>query len=151
VSKMPESRCRSSAACDGCEEVPGTPQHYHRSSTVVIAFPKRMAPRPAIHLPATLLLGNALGSHQSSESSFSGDERSLNSGLDQAARSSTWMTSASQIADNPCNWSMWLGLVILACSVQSVIVARELAKKSSAALLRKICGVLVGCFGSERR
>jgi hypothetical protein len=85
VSKMPESRCRSSAACDGCEEVPGTPQHYHRSSTVVIAFPKRMAPRPAIHLPATLLLGNALGSHQSSESSFSGDERSLNSGLDQAA------------------------------------------------------------------
>jgi len=85
VSEMPESCSRSSAACGGCEEVPGTTQHYHRSSTVIIAFPKRMAPRPAIRLPATLLLAYALRSHQSSESSFSSDERSLNSGLDQAA------------------------------------------------------------------
>src|SRR5215212_10216774 len=82
---MPESRSRSSAACGGCEEVPGTPQHYHRSSTVVIAFLKRMAPRPAIHLPAALLLAYALRSCQSSESSFSSDERSLMPGLDQAA------------------------------------------------------------------
>ena len=81
VSEMPESRSRSSAACGGCEEVPGTPQHYHRSSTVVIAFPKRMAPRPAIHLPAAL---NALRSCQCSESSFSSDECSSISGLDQA-------------------------------------------------------------------
>jgi hypothetical protein len=68
----------------GCEEVPGTSQHY-QSSTLVIAFPKRMAPRPAIHLPAALLLAYALRSCQSSESSFSSDERSLISGLDQAA------------------------------------------------------------------
>jgi hypothetical protein len=68
----------------GCEEVPGTSQHY-QSSTLVIAFPKRMAPRPAIHLPAALLLAYALRSFQCSESSFSSDERSLISGLDQAA------------------------------------------------------------------
>jgi len=85
VSDTPESRSRSSAAYGGCEEVPGTPQHYHQSSTVVIAFPKRMAPRPAIHLPAALLLAYALRSFQCSKSSFYGDERSLISGLDQVA------------------------------------------------------------------
>jgi hypothetical protein len=84
VSDTPESRSRSSAVYSGCEEVPGTSQHY-QSSTLVIAFPKRMAPRPAIHLPAALLLAYALRSCQSSESSFSSDERSLISGLDQAA------------------------------------------------------------------
>jgi hypothetical protein len=84
VSDTPESRSRSSAVYSGCEEVPGTSQHY-QSSTLVIAFPKRMAPRPAIHLPAALLLAYALRSYQSSESSFSSDERSLISGLDQAA------------------------------------------------------------------
>jgi hypothetical protein len=84
VSDMPESRSRSSAAYGGCEEVPGTTQH-HQSSTVVIAFPKRMAPRPAIHLPAALLLAYALRSLQCSKSSFYGDERSLISGLDQVA------------------------------------------------------------------
>ena len=67
-----------------CEEVPGTSQHY-QSSTLVIAFPKRKAPRPAIHLPAALLLAYALRTGQSSESSFSSDERSLIPGLDQAA------------------------------------------------------------------
>ena len=85
MSDTPERRSRSSAVYSGCEEVPGTPQHYHRSSTVVIAFPKRMAPRPAILLPAALLLGNALRSCQRSESSSSSDERSLMPGLDQAA------------------------------------------------------------------
>jgi hypothetical protein len=84
VSEMPESRSRSSAAYGGCEEVLGTSQHY-QFSTLVIAFPKRMAPRLAIHLPAALLLGNALHSCQCSESSFSSGERSLMPGLDQAA------------------------------------------------------------------
>jgi hypothetical protein len=112
VSDMPESRSRSSAAYGGCEEVPGTTQH-HQSSTVVIAFPKRMAPRPAIHLPAALLLAYALRSFQCSKSSFYGDECSLISGLDQVAP---------------------------ACTARSVTFARELAKKSSAALLRKIRG-----------
>jgi hypothetical protein len=84
VSDTPESRSRSSAVYSGCEEVPGTSQHY-QFSTLVIAFPKRMAPRPAIHLPAALLLAYALRSFQCSESSFSSDERSLISGLDQAA------------------------------------------------------------------
>jgi hypothetical protein len=44
-----------------------------------------MAPRPAINLQAALLLAYALRSFQSSEPSFSSDERSLISGLDQAA------------------------------------------------------------------
>ena len=137
MSDTPETRSRSSAVYSGCEEVPGTSQHY-QSSILVIAFPNRMDPRPAIHLPAALLLAYALRSCQSSESSFSSDERSLISGLDQAARSVTWMTSASQRADNLCNWSMWLVLVILARTARSVIFARELAKKASAALLRRI-------------
>jgi hypothetical protein len=84
VSDTPESRSRSSAVYSGCEEVPDTSQHY-QSSTLVIAFPKRMAPRPAIHLPAALLLAYALRSFQCSESSFSSDECSSISGLDQAA------------------------------------------------------------------
>jgi len=68
----------------GCEEVPGTSQHY-QSSTLAIAFPKRMDQRPAIHLPAAPLLAYALRPCQCSESSFSSDERSLMPGLDQAA------------------------------------------------------------------
>ena len=84
MSDTPETRSRSSAVYSGCEEVPDTSQHY-QSSTLVIAFPKRMAPGPAIRLPAALLLAYALRSCQSSGSSFSSDERSLISGLDQAA------------------------------------------------------------------
>jgi hypothetical protein len=67
-----------------CEEVPGTSQHY-QYSTLVMAFPKRMDPRPTIHLPAALLLAYALLHCQCSESTFSSDERSLMPGLDQAA------------------------------------------------------------------
>jgi hypothetical protein len=68
----------------GCEEALGTSQHY-QSSTLVMAFPKRMDPRPAIHLPTALLLAYARRPCQRSESSFSSDECSLMPGLDQAA------------------------------------------------------------------
>src|SRR5829696_3065686 len=141
---MPESRSRSSAACGGCEEAPGTHQHYHRSSTVVIAFPKRMAPRPAIHLPAALLLGNALRSCQCSESSCSSDECSSISGLDQAA--------PLQHVDDFClpDSGQPVQLVDVArprdpsphCAKRYLCqgASRELVKKPSAVLLGRIRG-----------